>query len=144
MSGMRPATLLDSFNAAVHEVAATTTMNMDVDEAGANPPTLASIVLAFLGMRFLDCPTYAILPSRQTTTASSTVRSGKMAVPPVKQSVGNVLFFRVDKATLFESCDRERYHSLFAVNNTNLQSVRSNTLGDPCSHRNVLSGLIGL
>lgn len=45
MSGMRPATLLNSFNAAVHEVAATATMNMDVDEARANPPTLG-----------IDCP----------------------------------------------------------------------------------------
>ncbi|MBD53965.1 MAG: hypothetical protein CMM05_02635, partial [Rhodopirellula sp.] len=59
------------------------------------------IVSAFLGMRFVDCPTYAILPSRQTTTASSTVRSGKMAVPPVKQIVGNALFLGVYQATLF-------------------------------------------
>lgn len=49
MSGMGPAALLDRLEAAVHEIAATPTMNMDVDEAGANPSTLGIDCLGSLG-----------------------------------------------------------------------------------------------
>lgn len=82
-------------------------------------PPLASMVSALLGMRFFDCPTYVILPSRHITIASSTVRSGKIAVPPVKQRLVNVLFLWVGKATPCKIYNRKRQRLVFALNHKN-------------------------
>ena len=56
MLSMCSAALMDSFEAAVHEIAATATMNMDVHEAGAYPPTLGIDNLGTLGNAALGLP----------------------------------------------------------------------------------------
>lgn len=108
MSGMRPATLLDSFEAAVHKIAATATMDMDVDEAGANPPTLGINCLSTLGdaiLRLSHVRNLAISADHNGVIDGPVGQNGFSAS---KAEAWQRVFLRIDKGTLFESCDEER------------------------------------